>query len=308
MGINLEIGAHIQIGGELGRYNSLPIDTLIKIGQDFQQLIFTIAKFDLSDTETIDLNNFRLELVGFHAGSAIPEFAYSNRSENKSGFNWQQQRSIVNDKFERLLQISNSGEYGKLIELYPEPSKRNPVVENLYSFVNSFGTAPVSFVDVENDKVVPIYKLNRFKPELKNKLLTRIINQEEQPSELNLAVGKIKIFSNKGRTKRRIIDTYPGEKYSLEYAPVVISADSRTYILKFPLRCYFAKEEDYYIIQSEILNIIGTGKTIDEAEASFSEEFDFVYQKLSTLSELKLTRHNLLIKNLLNQIIEKIEE
>jgi hypothetical protein len=34
--IDLNSGAFIEIGGELGKYNSLPIDTLIKIAQYLQ--------------------------------------------------------------------------------------------------------------------------------------------------------------------------------------------------------------------------------------------------------------------------------
>jgi hypothetical protein len=41
--IDLNNGAFIEIGGELGEYNSLPIDVLVKIAQDLQELILTLA-------------------------------------------------------------------------------------------------------------------------------------------------------------------------------------------------------------------------------------------------------------------------
>jgi len=143
--IDLSSGAFIEIGGELGKFNSLTIDVLIKLAQDLQELVSTLAKYDLPATESIDLNNFIIELVGFSKGSAVPKFAYSPRTENKSGHNWQAHRNTVNENFEKLVEVSNAGDYSKIIELYPEPIKRNPIVENLYSFVNSCGTAPVSF-------------------------------------------------------------------------------------------------------------------------------------------------------------------
>jgi len=39
MKIDLQNGAYLQIGGELGKYNSLPIDVLVKVAQHLQELI-----------------------------------------------------------------------------------------------------------------------------------------------------------------------------------------------------------------------------------------------------------------------------
>jgi hypothetical protein len=308
--IDLNSGTFIQIGGELGKYNSLPIDALIRIAQEFQDLVITLAKYDLPSDEPIDLHNFTLELVGFSKGSAVPKFAFSPRSENMTGFHWQEHRNIVNEKLEKLAEISNNGDYSKIIELYPEPFKRNPIVEDLYSFVNSFGDAPVNFVKIDKDsnKIVPIFKINRFKPNVKSKLVTEIKEVTESSKELKDAVGKIRITTTKGKTHRRIIDTYSGNKYSLEYAPDVIVVADKRYELKYPLRCYFAKEDDYYIIQSEMLGIIGTGRNEDDAEKSFSEEFDYMYQKLHSLKDTQLTKHNVLIKSFISQIVENIVE
>ncbi|NLV19761.1 MAG: hypothetical protein GXY51_09795 [Bacteroidetes bacterium] len=310
MKIDLNSGAFIEIGGELGKYNSLPIDVLVKLAQDLQELVFTLAKYDLPTKESIDLNNFKIELVGFTKGSAVPKFAYSPRSENKTGINWQLHRNTVNDKLEKLVEVSDEGDYGRIIELYPEPVKRNPIVENLYSFVNSFGTAPVSFVEYDevNEKITPIYKINRFKPAVKKELISEIKDVAEAVSETDEAVGKIKISKRDGKITRKIIDIYSGKKFSLEYAPDVIVTETKNYILKYPLRCLFEKEDDYYVIQSEMLGIIGTGLTEDDAEKSFTEEFDFIYNRLKTLDDDSLTNHNRLIKNILIQIIDRIEE
>lgn len=310
MKIDLNSGAFIEIGGELGKYNSLPIDVLVKLAQDLQELVFTLAKYDLPTKESIDLNNFKIELVGFTKGSAVPKFAYSPRSENKTGINWQLHRNTVNDKLEKLVEVSDEGDYGRIIELYPEPVKRNPIVENLYSFVNSFGTAPVSFVEYDevNEKITPIYKINRFKPAVKKELISEIKDVAEAVSETDEAVGKIKISKRDGKITRKIIDIYSGKKFSLEYAPDVIVTETKNYILKYPLRCLFEKEDDYYVIQSEMLGIIGTGLTEDDAEKSFTEEFDFIYNRLKALDDDSLTNHNRLIKNILIQIIDRIEE
>jgi hypothetical protein len=80
------------------------------------------------------------------------------------------------------------------------------------------------------------------------------------------------------------------------------------YILKYPLRCLFEKENDYYVIQSEILDIIGTGLTVDEAEFSFAEEFNYIFNKLNSLNDDQLTEHNNQIKLFLNSYIKEIEQ
>lgn len=310
MKLDLDNGAFIQIGGELGKYNSLPIDTLIKIAQDLQELVMTIAKLDLPSTETINLDNFKIELIDFKKGSAVPKFSFTPRIENKVGHNWQIHRKVVNEKFEKLIEISNSGEYNKLFELYPEPNKRNPIVENLYSFVNDFGTAPVNFVEIDekNDKIIPIFKVNRFKPASKKELLTEIKETSKLDSETDEAVGKIKITKKGGKINRKIIDYYSKSKFSLEYAPDMLIKDETKYFLKYPLRCLFEKEDDYFVIQSEMLGIIGTGLTEIEAEESFAQEFDYVYKRFNSLDSNSLTNHNKLIKDILNQIVEKVEQ
>jgi hypothetical protein len=121
------------------------------------------------------------------------------------------------------------------------------------------------------------------------------------------AVAKVRIINRNGKISRRIIDTYPREKFALEYAPELIVSNNKKYSLKYPLRCLFEKEEGFFVIQSEMLGIIGTGLTVEEAESSFAEEFDFIYDKFNTLNNELLTNHNLLIKSILNQIVDKVE-
>lgn len=310
MKIDLNKGAFIEIGGELGKYNSLPVDILVKIAQDLQELIYTLAEHDLSSSEAIDLDNFKIELTGFTAGSAVPKFAYTPRIENKTGVHWQTHRNKVNEKFEKLIEISNSGDYNQIAQLYPEPVKRNPIVEQLYSFVNGFGNAPVSFVayDEVHDKITPIYKIQRFRTALKQELITEIKGPDENTSEMDEAVARVRISRKAGKSPRKkIINLYSGKKYSVEYAPEVIVSGTKKYILKYPLRCLFAKEDNFYIIQSEMLGIIGTGLTEDEAEASFAEEFDYTYDRLSSLGHESLTNHNQFVKNIIIQIVEKVE-
>ncbi|MCX6259077.1 MAG: hypothetical protein NTW49_14425 [Bacteroidia bacterium] len=310
MKIDLNKGAYIEIGGELGKYNSILIDDLIKIAKDLQELIYSLARLDLPSNDAIEIKNFTIELVGFIKGSAVPQFAYSQRTENKMGFNCQKHRKIVNESFEKLIEISNSGDYYKIGKLYPEPYKRNQIVERLFSFANDFGTAPVGFADYDevSEKFNQIYKINRFKSSVKMGLISEIKEIGNPQIENDEAVAKVKITNKNGKITRIILNTYSDKKYSLEYATDVILTGTTKYILKFPLRCLFEKEENYFVIQSEMLDIIGTGLTENDAENAFCEEFDYIYKRINSLNDDSLTNHNKLIKSILNQIIETIEK
>ncbi len=121
------------------------------------------------------------------------------------------------------------------------------------------------------------------------------------------AVGRIRITKKGDKIQQKVVAWYSGPQYSLEYAPELIEVGDRKYFLQYPLRCLFKKEDDFYVIQSEMLGIIGTGSTPIDAEISFNEEFDFVYRRFNQLDDIQLTDHNILIKNILNQIIKHVE-
>ena len=310
MKIDLSIGAYLQIGGELGKYNSIPIDVLAKLASDLQNLIFTIARYDLPSNESITLENFKIELIDFKKGSAVPKFAYSRRSETMTGQNWQVHRQNVNEKLEKLIEVSDKGDYSELSVIYPEPHKRNPIVENLYEFVNDFGNAPVAFVDYseKDESVTPLYKIHRFKPAVKKSLIAEIDEPEEEIAESNDGVARIKITRKKGKTKRTIVEQYTQKQISLNYSPDIIVYGKTKYILNHPLRCLFEKEDDFYVIQSELLGIIGTGDNEDDAEQAFSEEFNYIYTKYNSLKEEEMTNKIKVVKAILNQLVKRVEK
>ncbi len=126
--------------------------------------------------------------------------------------------------------------------------------------------------------------------------------------EATEAVAKIRITKVHGKTRRKILDTFSGKNISLDFVTDLINCENRKYVLKNPLRCLFEKEDDYFIIQSELLGIIGTGRTQEEAEKSFSLEFDFLYNRLQTLQNEQLTHHNQLIKNIIREMVVNIQK
>lgn len=282
MKIDLNTGINVRIAGELGKFNTIPVDTLIKISQNLQDLVINIAKNDIQETETIDLNNFKIELSGFRTGSAIPQFTLTQRV-NPTLNDIGKQRKSVSKRFDELIGIANKGKYDDLMNIYPDSQKRNYMVNSVYSFVNSFGTTPVSFVHVsETNDVQEIYKIKKFKSETKNRLLTEIRPIVEEKVE-NYGVAKVKITTSGEKVKNKTEQIYTKSNTTLSYSPDVIVHDNVSFILNFPLRCSLEKEDNYYLIQSELLDIVGTGETEDDAEANFAEEFSYIYNRYNDL-------------------------
>ncbi len=307
MKIDLNNGINIRIAGELGKFNTIPVDTLIKISQNLQELVISIAKNDINETEIIDLNNFKIELSGFKVGSAVPQFTFTQRI--KPTFNdIGEQRKSVSEKFDKLIEIANEGKYDDLKNLYPDSLRRNCMVNSVYSFVNSFGTAPVTFVDVsETNDIHEVYKIKKFKPETKNRLLTEISSIVEEKEE-NYGVAKIKLTTSGKKITRKIEEIYTKANTTLSYSPDIIVHNNVSFILNFPLRCSLEKEDEYFMIQSELLDIVGTGETEDDAEANFAEEFSYIFNRYNDLEDSKLSDRILNIKRILNFLIKEVEE
>lgn len=302
MSIDLEKGISLKIEGELGRYQTLPVDALVKIAETLQELVLSIAKYDLPVDEAIDLNNFKLELTDFKKSSAVPSFVLTPRVQNTFG-DFEAQRKTVNSKLNSLLAISDSGNYYDLKEVYPEYIKRNEIVEKLYEFTSSFKNSPVYVY--EKDNFDDGYKPKKFKSEVRKKLTVKVSDIQNNKAEEN-AYASIKIIKTGKKVQKRIKEIVNPLHHSLSYSPEIITVGNRQYLLNFPLRCLFEKEEDFYVINNELLDIIGTGKTPDEAEQNFNEEFDFLHNRLNSLSDDKLSKRMSQIKYTIQLYIKEV--
>jgi hypothetical protein len=129
---------------------------------------------------------------------------------------------------------------------------------------------------------------------------------KQNHKETETVVGRIKIIKNKGRTTRVIREIFSTDHHSLSYSPEMISVRNKQYIFHYPLRCLFEKEDDYYVINNEQLDIIGTGPSREDAEANFNEEFDYLYTRLNSLEDDQLNRRLLRIKYTLNDFVKKV--
>jgi hypothetical protein len=310
--IDFDKGVSLHIEGELGRYNTLPIDTLIDIAKSLQDLLRSIAISEITESSAIDLSLFNIELSNFEKGSAIPTFVFSRHAnQNIIGNDIQKQKNIVNQNFEELIFITQSADFEQIKTKYPDAVRRNNIVDTLHKFTNSFKNSPTKIADIEqmpsesNSTIKPIYEIKKISEQTKEKLKIQIIAPQHEPKE-EFKVGKIReTTSSLGKIKTKVIESF-SKGISMSYAPSEIDFDGKKYILNFPLRCLFEKEENYFIIQSEMLDIIGTGETKEEAELSFKQEFDYIYNLYNETENEKLSKRLIKIKTILDNIVKQV--
>ena len=87
---------------------------------------------------------------------------------------------------------------------------------------------------------------------------------------------------------------------------IVFNLQTKQYIFNFPIHCSFVKEEDYYLIKNELIDITATGLTSDEVEQNFNEEFDYLYTRLNELDNSKLSIRLQNIKLAINLFIKEV--
>ena len=302
MAINLQQGILIEVGGEIGKFETIPLENLISLGQNLQNLINSIVHFDLESEETIDLQNFRIELADFFHNSAVPAFILTPRIQHTIGGTVDHQREIVNEKIDALFTISNKGDYHQLSELYKLPQPRSAIVTALYDFTHSCGTSPLKIVSRSTGNFEEEYKISKFKKEVRNKLVISPKDESElQNSEV--VPGLVRLTTIGKKISFRTIEAYPNKKVLLSFAPEVIIYKEHVYHLRNPLSCTFEKVENFYSVKNDILGIIGVGDTEDEAEENFSEEFDFIYNRYNDLSDNEITERIRFIKSFLNYMV-----
>lgn len=306
MEIDLIKGLEIRISGEIAKNNTLPVDFLIEISKSLQGLVLSLARYDNEDAVTIDLNNFKLEFSAFKLGhSVIPGFRFASDNPTNLFADTRSQKINISKKLDKLLFVSNENNFIELQNIYPNPIIRNQIVGKYSNFIDCFKDKQaeiVTFNGSENYK--PIYKINRISSDIKKKLLTEIIEVEEI-NEYD-GVGIIHVSSVKGKERRKVKDIY--RDMSIAYSTKFINYMEKVYKFNYPLYSYFGKEEDYYIIINEQLDITATGKDEMEAKINFAEEFDHIYQRYNELPDEMLSPRLLTIKNTINNLVLRIDK
>jgi len=304
MPINLNDKISMRIGGEIGKFKTISIDKLNEIATNFQKLINAVAKHDIEVDGAINLDNFKIELCGFHGGSAIPDLCFTSKVI-PTVFDYETQRGNINVSLSALLEISANGNYEILKEKYPDYIRRNEIVESLYQFRNTFGKSPVE-IGYYNGKFKSNYSLKEFKSSTRNSLVVEIADKKIVEKTEYKAFGQIKVTLKKGKPKIfKVEEELNFQNHSLTYSPEIIIHGNTQYILHHPLHCTLLIEDGCYTIKNDYLDIIAVEEESDEAEFSFNEQFDYLYNRLLNASNATLTKKMQQVRQLFEIIVKE---
>ena len=95
-------------------------------------------------------------------------------------------------------------------------------------------------------------------------------------------------------------------KHSISYSPEFIISNNRKYIFNYPILSLFQKESDHFIIKNELLDIYAVGKTENEVETDFNEEFDYLFQRLNSLKENEISTRLNTVKIFINHYVKEV--
>ena len=128
----------------------------------------------------------------------------------------------------------------------------------------------------------------------------------ESPLLVSTAVGNIEVKRKGDNVEMKVTSFFEDRYAGLSYSPDSILHNGTTYQLYYPIRCKLSKEEDYYLIESEQLDIVATGRTIAEAERNFAEEFDYIFKRYNELPDMNLSDKIKRVKKVLEAMIQKV--
>ncbi|MEM9916731.1 MAG: hypothetical protein AAF990_01470 [Bacteroidota bacterium] len=287
MKIDFNKVVYLQIGGEIGKNNSLQLDYFADLAKQFQKLVYKIVENDLSTNEALDMTNFKIELVDFKTGSAVPGFRFTQNTNMIIGADPVKQREQVSEKFESLLKLADTGNYLELKNLYPDYKRRNEIVNSLFGFVDSLKTPQAAFVDFQSSEITPLYKLRKFKKSTRDTLLVDVIQEKKEFEEIKY--GKVRITTSNGKERKTIKEIYNAEATTISHVFEYIKTGEKIYQLTTPLMCTLEKEKDSFTIESSMVGVVGSGTTRQEAIEDFCQEFDYLYNKLRKLKRDQLS-------------------
>ncbi|MFY7786928.1 MAG: hypothetical protein ACOVQA_03545 [Thermoflexibacteraceae bacterium] len=122
-----------------------------------------------------------------------------------------------------------------------------------------------------------------------------------------ITIEVIERQEHEGRVTVKTLQSYSADNFAIAYCVKTIHVPQKNYILNSFLYCLLNKEEDYYVITNELLDITGTGRTEEEAKESFAVEFDYCYTRYNELSDEQLSKRLQKIKTILNILVTSVE-
>ena len=125
-------GVSIRIGGELTKQNTLPISALVKLANNFQDLVNEVVKSGIADETTIKMEYFQIGLSGFKVGSAVPEFRFIRQDQVVFGADIPAQQEKVSNRLAKIISISSSGDFRELKQEFKNAESCNGIIRSLH--------------------------------------------------------------------------------------------------------------------------------------------------------------------------------
>jgi len=294
---------YLQIGGEIGKNNSLPLKYFAELSKNLQTLIDTLVEFELPEDEGIDRKNFQLELTDFKENdSAIPGFSFTKEVQSVIGGDALAQRDQISQSFEKLISVANSGTYQQLDDIFPDADQRKKVTKSLYGFVNSLKTPKVAFGNFNKKGFKSDFAVKKFNKEVCDQLLE--IEKVVHEIDTEYVYGRIKLTTQNGKETKRISEIFENKATKLSYVFEKIEAENQAFELSAPLYCSLEKTENEFLIESEMLNLAAKGITEKEAVQQFSGAFQNKYQELQSTKYSDLTDQQRVVKTFFTVLVK----
>lgn len=302
MEANIITGVYVRVGGNAGKTNGLAWHIVENMFGHLQQLIELLAKYELQTDIAPNLKEFEIEIFDFKPGSAVPAFRLVQKPQSELIATSETQKIEVANRFDQLMSFANKGQYEAFFNEEGLPEVRYEIGEELYGFTLSADNSPISLVKPPlNGVYKEIYNVPQFNQYQAEYLLRPKIRRKkaEEPEQLLALVQRV------GK-RRKILDMYENKDTQLSIAPTRIVTLEKVYHLHSPLVCTINKEDGNYIIENDMLDIYAAGKTIDEAEIDFYNEFDAAYQLFSSIPDDQLSGRLLRAKIMMTSYIKEI--
>lgn len=295
---------YLQIGGEIGKNNSLPLKYFAELSKNLQSLVDTLVEFELPEDEGIDRKNFQLELTDFKENdSAIPGFSFTKDVQSVIGGDALKQRDQISESFEKLIKVANKGTYQQLEDFFPNPDQRKKVTKSLYGFVNSLKTPKVAFGNFDAKKGFKSdFSVKKFKREVCDQLLE--VEKVVHEIDTEYVYGRIKLTTQNGKERKAIAEIFESGPTKLSYVFEKIQTNNQVFNLTAPLYCSIEKSENEFLIESEMLNLSAKGITEEEAVQQFSKAFQEQFQLLQNTKYNDLSERQRVVKTFFTVLVK----
>jgi hypothetical protein len=305
--LNISSGVYFRIEGEVGKTQGLAWHVLAKMAESLQKLVIDLVRFDSKAPATLAQNSIEIELFDYKPGSAVPAFRVRKPDNPDLFASFEKAKTILDVQLQQVFEIAQTGNYDRLKNLSGNPGIVSELGRDVFEFVNSVGDSPLSIVKpIANGKFRKVYKITRFKKELYQtfvapRILTVAVDAREE------AFGKISVTKIKGKRKTaKLIEIYRGKDMAMSFAPNSIVTPDRVYNLHSPIMCLLHKEDDFFIIENEQMDLYASGETETQAEQNFYLEFDIAYRRFNDLPDDKLSERLKRAKLAMNLLVKEI--